>query len=1758
MSSRYSYSRSNPFRIVTYVVILTFLMNTIPAFGMQSTNYEIRHIRQNHGGGSRNTDNHQISIDAISSQMLDASSSENYSLSGNATIPLADDRIFTSVYINNDEERTSSTEVTLSLICSHNSGCSEVSISNNGVGWSATEPYSLKKNWSLYSNNGERSVFVKYKNGDGTWSGVCRDSIILDTFLPLTTISPTGGTYMAEPVVTITVNEPATIYYTTDGADPTTNSPVYTDPIVINSDTTLKCFALDLAGNQGPIVSEFYEICLDNDYSISGVVKDGNLDKTMPMTIVTLNTGQQSTTDINGAYSFNNLPRGYYEIESVTTIKPGYVTYQKELKLCKSSVVHDIILTKKETLFGGDTYAGYSVDSVNTATGNFIFKSTDLAIPGRGVSFAFDRAYNSQDQNDGPLGFGWTHNYNISLSSDTDGNIIVRWGDGKVETWAPDGTGGYIPMKGVFDDLIKNPDGTFTVKRKDLVEYHFNLSKKLIAIQDENENALTFTYVGDNLTEILDTTDRTIQFSYDAGGRITRILDPIGRALAFTYDGEGNLVSSTDLNGNKTQYTYDSLHQILTITDPLGNVVATNVYDEQNRVITSQRDVLRAQTSYTYDIPSRTTQIVDPFGNKSYHHFDDLLRLIQEDDPNGNSSYYEFDEKGNLNRVIDKKGNETNYQHDEKGNVLIKTDPLTNQTSATYDANNNPLTRTDANGNTNTFSYDTRGNLLTVNDPLGNTTGYTYNSYGEILTTTDALAHVTTKEYDRYGNLVEVVDALGSQSTFTYDLVGRKLTENYPLGRSKAFEYDNMNNVVSITDALGSMMFFEFDANGNKTEHTDPNNNKTTFGYDAKNRLIRKTNPLGDSELYGYDLLDRRTSVTNYNGATSRIVYDALGNVIQEIDALANTIRHEYDANGNKTKTIDAMGNETVFAYDADNRLVSTTDYLGNVTVYTYDGNGNQLMVTNAFGETTTSEYDELNRLKSVTDNIGNSITNDYDALGRLVKMTDARGNQIQFIFDASGRLTKVIDASSGEIFATYDAIGNRLSLTDTRGSSIFYTYDLLNRLTSETDPLGNTESHSYDSVGNLIAFTDSNGTISYSYDKTYRLKRITYPDDSEVLYSYDANGNCLDVSDSAGITSFQYNLRDQLTSVTDPFGMSVGYTYNSTGKRTSIKYPGNRSVTYFFDPLGRLSSVQDWSGISTNYQYDEVGRLSQKIMGNGSTVSFEYDSAGRLISKTDRDINSTIVARYVYTLDENGNRTSIDMSQPLLPVIGAVNDSFIYNEGNQLVSGGDATYAYDGKGRRIERANGSNTIQYTYNFLDRLTQVEDGINIDKYIYTSGGNLISSIRNGLETRYLLDLNGGMDNILAEMEDDNSIQKYYVYGDGLLYAFNASTGERLYYHYDPVGNTVATSDSSGDLVDQYAYLPFGKLSEKDETSENLFTFVGKYGVIQEDNGLYYMRARFYDPDTRTFLSKDPVKGSMAISQTLNIYAYALNNPLRFSDPKGEFILGGVGELALALAAVSAISYVGIQFAGWAAEKISDNDNLREDINFDQAVNATMKTTHAAHSLIVSSLKFDLKDFKDSVDDLYEIVTDTNNLEAKDETTLEMKEKSVNTTVNSTNESMYNVGYLKPSVITYNSITEDSGSKEAPIAMTQYKEAPILAPTQYLDVISTASTAYREEFAKLQDPAFFDHQTRSYIEMRIYSEISELSKKRYGYTTDKRRKHLMSRLNESINRSMGRLYSTLTNELSKYSVLVKDLSQLPDYNSRNINRRGVYAK
>src|SRR3972149_4478692 len=215
---------------------------------------------------------------------------------------------------------------------------------------------------------------------------------------------------------------------------------------------------------------------------------------------------------------------------------------------------------------------------------------------------------------------------------------------------------------------------------------------------------------------------------------------------------------------------------------------------------------------------------------------------------------------------------------------------------------------------------------------------------------------------------------------------------------------------------------------------------------------------------------------------------------------------------------------------------------------------------------------------------------------------------------------------------------------------------------------------------------------------------------------------------------------------------------------------------------------------------------------------------------------------------------------------------TYTYDKENRLTKiSKNPTLTYDANGNLLSKKVSNNVVAaYAWDYDDMLTGATISGTNYTYAYDPLGQRVKRVAGGAETRYITV--GGT--VLAEMDASNNITAYYVYGMGLISKVTPQ-GAAYYYHYDNLGSTIAITDSSGNIINKYAYDAFGKVLSQVEGVANPFKYVGAFGVMDEGNGLLYMRARYYDPATGRFIIIDPFGLYWEYSQTSGQMTYIDN-------------------------------------------------------------------------------------------------------------------------------------------------------------------------------------------------------------------------------------------------------------------------------------------
>lgn len=1173
---------------------------------------------------------------------------------------------------------------------------------------------------------------------------------------------------------------------------------------------------------------------------------------------------------------------------------------------------------------GDQPLSGSAAHQINTATGNFHYKEVDLAIVSRRESLVFARFYNSLDRRIGPLGQGWRHTFHIVLTPHNPPTwpyVSVTWANGQAVFWEPDGAN-WKPATRDLHDKLEYSGGIWTVTRRNLDRYEFDSNGRLLSIRPRGNgsNAVTLEYAsGEHFRRLMKVTDpvgHTLDFGYDdAIDRLTSVTDHTLRSVRFDYPA-GRLTQVIDVFGNPNysiDYDYDSNGYLKTVKDqrrdPQRYTVVTNTYSPDGTgKVTKYRDGNGNETSFQFR--ANETEITQQVGSQTIMrlHKSEMVykRQTFDQDPLGHQVIYTYDENYNRKTAQDRNGNVTTFGYDSLGNLTSVTDP-----DDTADPNDGgvttieygdpnvphlPTRKTDALLYVTEWTYDARGNPLTEKRYLTVPPGasfvqktWTYNSFDQLVMETDERGHKHEFVYDTAGKLIEQRrwDCTNPSSPV---LVGRTW-----------YGYDSLWRRVWVTDGRGSgpqdaaytsRIYYDLDDRVTRTE------SPPVVGPSGEPHLIVQT--------FGYDPVGNRTSSTDGNGEVTTYVYDGNNNLTHIHRPQGRTTRYEYDALNRRVKTIDANNYETTYLYDAADRLLETRDVLNNAWINTYDDHGNVLTQADPSGVTLTHEYDVLHRRKLTRDALPTPSIwrTEFDKLGRATRKIDASNQATQFTYDALGRLIAVVDAAGGRTEYTYDAIGNLLQILDANGHVVSRRqYDARNRLIRAEDGNGNYYTYGYDFVGNQTWVRDANAQPSgavttLTYDGANRRTAMLYPDGTWVTFAYDDNGNRQRMTESAAPGSpseFSYDELNRLIASQDRYGKRVDYMYDPVGNRTRLIYPGNKQVNYVYDAANRLTSITDWDNRTTLYTYDGM-RVATVVFPNGIVETHGHDDAGRLTSLANS--GGVDLPGFAWTRSPDGEPLSATETNTLAPVIPTRVVTYQYDRDNRLTESSKGVYEYDPNGNLTGREIGGVLTEFAYDAEDRLTAyVRDPGGAAPFavenVYDGDGHRIARRENGVETRYVLDRGRSMSHVMCETNTAGQIQAYYLHGPTLVARIDAATGEPRYYHGNDLGNIVALTDAAGEVTDRYAYDPYGLPAGREGDTPNPFTFVGGLGVMVEepDNpmGLYFMRARFYDPDTGRFIGKDPVEGTLTNPLELNRYAYGLDNPVVYSDSSGRSFL-----------------------------------------------------------------------------------------------------------------------------------------------------------------------------------------------------------------------------------------------------------------------------
>ena len=1191
-------------------------------------------------------------------------------------------------------------------------------------------------------------------------------------------------------------------------------------------------------------------------------------------------------------YSANIIQR----LKGGLSTKPGILTTIKNLFSLGN-------LGRSLQSFGQALVSG--ADPVDMASGGFMLDETDLELGGdepRGLHLS--RYYSSRDarSNQAGLGQGWTHSYHLRLHRRSapveamGGGDPFQcapfmaavhaardlWDDTKVNRWMlsliacnwavdqmlnnaaeielgprtltfirlPDGT--YLPPTGVAATLTETTSGglptgyTLTMRHGNTIL--FDGTGRATTIRDPYNKELTLAYdttPEKKLSNVTDAYSRSLTFNY-TGTRLTGVSDSTGRGVTYSHDATGKkLESVTDVESKTTYYDTDVSFRVWRHRDHDNRVITENVFDSQDRVV-EQKAMGDATRLW-----------------KLYHTGSSTI----EQDPAGGRREFQWDEKHRLVAQVDQMGRKISFTYDGQDHRLRTKLPLGQVSESVYDAFHNATSVTVAPTEADLAVPASRRVTQLFYDPATQHLDYAI----------DPRNKTSQVRYNAYHQLDQAISAEGVKVE----------SEFYAVGHAhagllwKKHVYRDATNKDTTT--------FAYDSNGHVQRIDYPDSTNVQFTHNARGDMLTSTDQRGHTTTFQHNSRrqPRFTFLPQVNGTTyqSEQQYDNAGNPSISIDAYSNTTTTLFNALRKPGTTTYQDTTTLTRDYDERDWLETVTDHLSHASTRSFHADGQPHEVFDPLTrKRVVSTYDGNGRPEYSSTPKPNTGTGratsqtEYTGFGEVFKAHDPLGNFTQFQYDSGGNLQTRTNKRNHAWTFTYNDDNQLEDTTSPGNKTVQKRYNARGLLETVTEPSGQTTTFHYDSMGRVDDSVDAVGTIDYAYDEAGQSDTIT---------------------EGATVIDRDYDALGRLTKYQHGTDYTLQWQYHDPQNAVSLVYPdGVKKVRYDFDNRGRLWKVTDWAGRITRYQYDDAGRLRWTHRDyNGTKREVKYDAASQIIAIEERDKNGRAIALFRYLEHWDNGQIKKTFTLPLPQPQALTLPIMTYNADNQLLTWKASAAAaaqsvvHDDDGNTTagplpdlsSPAAPARWASFGFDARNRLTSVTATGVSSTHSYDAENLRTSVTENGVTSQWVVNPHGlsGLSEALVRVK--GGVTTRYVYGLGLLYEEEeAATPVVRTYHFDRQGSTAALTATDGlTVTDRFEYAAYGERTHRTGSTDTPFQFNGFFGVQTDASGLLYMRARYYNVETRRFQSADP----MGFAESSNFYWFANADPVSLVDPFG---------------------------------------------------------------------------------------------------------------------------------------------------------------------------------------------------------------------------------------------------------------------------------
>ena len=1077
---------------------------------------------------------------------------------------------------------------------------------------------------------------------------------------------------------------------------------------------------------------------------------------------------------------------------------------------------------------GGGSGPSTGGDPICYVDGSVLEVETDVRVRCPGLDLVFKRAYTSSSERSEELGLGWTHSYDIRLEPVESNRVrVCRSADFAASGWAssvrfpvPEPGSSSVAEAGPFR-LRRETDGTWAFQTPDLLTYRFSASS--------------------NLASIVHASGASVTLERDDGGRLLRAVHSNGKALSFSHVWNGLITSvSTPDPDFSVHYGYSK---------------ETNVYGEAFVLLNRVRNVFHGRTgvvTYAYapdPTPGKTHYALPPgWDNPGFRKEEGLCWcpppevivthyvLTEKTDVNGFHVWYDYlrDTDSPVARcgaMFSSDGYlETTLSYST--NVTVETKP-TAFGPATMRLFHDELLR-----ETRRETADEA--RLTVYDASGD-------EVGSLLTNRATAAYsASTLAYGDFHNVTSTAYALDGREAGRWTvewhegLLARRRRVS-PEGRVREWTLDG--NVFTLFPAgascpSGAVRLVCTD-DWRPLAMTDANGARTSFAYDAGGYLARVEPDALPSTAYTYDALGHIASETRPGPSGGRVT------------------SYTRNRRGNPLRVVHPDGVSESFVWNGSGaRVVEHVDRAGRTDVYRWIL-GHPLHAGRVVGGVT-------NRLWSVA----------YDPQLNVVSVGDPLGRAAEtYALDENERVVAVTNLEGQAMARTYRLGDLPASVTRFDGTPVSYGWDGAANL-ARVDYPDAALAFTYDGDGLLTSASNAVGVVTNVYDAaTGWLASTRGADGTAVSFAYHPGGEVASAVSVAGTTAYTLDAANRTARIESPEGTFRFGHCAWNGLVASVTNVNGLVASYAYDILDRVTNIS-WTvdgaplgGFS--YAYDVLGRITARRHALGADAfdrAYAYDGLDRLAA--DGPVS--------YTWDAAGNRTAKRG--------GAEGDvAYALGDGDRLASWTGGAYTYDAAGNvtRIVR-DGRPTLDLAWNGQYQLVSVStNGVLAESYAYDALGRRASTTTRDGTVRHVY---GRTWQVLADLDGAGNVLRSYTWGGGVDNLLAARVGAKAYAALtDAQGTVWGLVGGDGGIAARWTYDAWGNVLSEEVSDPDLAAFRYRFQgrEFSAATGLVNFRARWYDPGTGRWLSKDPIR----ILGGLNQYEFCNGDSVNCSDPIG---------------------------------------------------------------------------------------------------------------------------------------------------------------------------------------------------------------------------------------------------------------------------------